>query len=190
MAKSKQVSKAVVVAALRKQAKPHMSRLSAISKIATREEYEAAAKTLKALKEIGRLAEAKYKAIYDPINAGLKELKALFKPFADERAQIESAVKIAMEKFLADVDRKQLALEAKFDAGKISTPEELVRKTQELDVSSDFASVRTLRIAVAVDESKTPREYMIPDVGKITDALKEGKKVSGWTLESKKSIAI
>lgn len=183
------VSTQVVLASLQKKAGPLIKHLEAIDEV-NKANYDKAAETLKALKAIGKEADAQLHAIIDPIRAAEKAAKEHFKPFTNSIAELETSVKLKMSIYVENQNRKSMQVLKDFEVGKIKKVETVLAKQAEFEVSSESASVRKLTRAKAVDVTLTPREYLIPDERAILDALKSGKKVKGWELETVNSIAI
>lgn len=183
------VSTQVVLASLQKKAGPLIKQLEAIDEV-NKANYDKAAETLKALKAIGKEADAQLHSIIDPIRAAEKAAKEHFKPFTNSIAELETSVKLKMSIYVENQNRKSMQVLKDFEVGKIKKVETVLAKQAEFEVSSESASVRKLTRAKAVDVTLTPREYLIPDERAILDALKSGKKVKGWELETVNSIAI
>lgn len=183
------VSTQVVLASLQKKAGPLIKHLEAIDEV-NKANYDKAAETLKALKAIGKEADAQLHAIIDPIRAAEKAAKEHFKPFTNSIAELETSVKLKMSIYVENQNRKSMQVLKDFEVGKIKKVETVLAKQAEFEVSSESASVRKLTRAKAVDVTLTPREYLIPDERAILDALKSGKKVKGWELETVNSIAV
>lgn len=183
------VSTQVVLASLQKKAGPLIKQLETIDEV-NKANYDKAAETLKALKAIGKEADAQLHAIIDPIRAAEKAAKEHFKPFTNSIAELETSVKLKMSIYVENQNRKSMQVLKDFEVGKIKKVETVLAKQAEFEVSSESASVRKLTRAKAVNKALTPREYLIPDERAILDALKSGKKVKGWELETVNSIAI
>lgn len=183
------VSTQVVLASLQKKAWPLIKHLEAIDEV-NKANYDKAAETLKALKAIGKEADAQLHAIIDPIRAAEKAAKEHFKPFTNRIAELETAIKAKMLEHVENQNRQSMKVLKDFDEGKIKKVGTVIAKQSELEVSSESASIRKLIRAKAVNPALTPREYLIPDERAILDALKSGKKVKGWELETINSIAI
>jgi len=187
---TKEISTAVVVKGLEKEAQPYFKKLRAVSSIKTKEDYAIVSKNASQLKEIGKIAKAKEDSIVNPIMKGIKEIKALFKPFKDQVYVAEANAKTMLLEYQNKLEEDRAKLTEDFKDGKIKKASTVVDKMAELDVDDESSSVRKIWRAVCVDESKTPREYLVPDEAKIKEALKAGKKVPGWVWKQNKTIAI
>lgn len=183
------INSLVVAKSIEKQAAPLTRKLKQFATIRTKEEYEQAGIALKALKSLDKLAKTEEDGFYRPLKELTDKVRAHFKPFHNMVAEQELATKDAMLKYLDKAEVKSAKLESQFEQGSIRKLSTLASKQEELTASGP-ARVRELEWLEAVDESLTPRAYMIPDRAAILDALHAGKKVAGWKLSTKKSISI
>ena len=182
------VSAAIVAKSIEKESKP-LIRLASID-ILTQEDFDRAAEALSNLKQLSKKAKAEEATIVDPIRQAIKATQAHFKPFIDLVAKIEAQTKESMTAFLVKQKGRVAQLEEDFDTGKIKKVSTLVRKQNELQVSSEHAQVKRIWQLRIVDENKIPREYLVVDETKVREALKDGKKVPGCVWEQVDSIAI
>lgn len=179
------VSTAVVFKSIEQKAKPIIARLRDLE-IKTKADYDKAARMLKDLKALGKEGKDKMNGIISPAKEIIANAKALFKPFEMSLATIESTIKMGMLTFVESQNKKRTRLDADFESGKIVRPQTYLTKTANLDVDN----TRNTWALVEVDATLTPREYLTPDLAKIKEALKEGKKVKGWKYEQQKTIVI
>jgi CDP-glycerol glycerophosphotransferase (TagB/SpsB family) len=180
---------AILVEALRTEAAPLFKRIERL-RIVDNESYNRVAESVAALKQLAKAAETKEKSLTDPLKKVSNDIKALFKPFRELVDNTEKVCKADMTKYLISVEDKKNKIKEDFESGKIVKLSTAVRKTSELEVFSPSSSVRNILVLKEVDASLTPRDYLVPDESKIKEALKNGKKVPGWKLAQKKSIAI
>lgn len=185
-----QTANAMIVAqSLQKQANPKFLQINKIS-IDTQEDYQAAAKLLSELKELGKLALGEQEKFTKPINELLKVTRSHFKPFFDKIAMLEEAKKAEMVAFLNKQEAEAKKLEKKFEEGGIKKVSTFMRKQEELQTTSEDAVVRRKKVLKIVSEKKIPREYLVPNEALIMAALKDGKSVPGCELAEEKIIAI
>lgn len=185
-----QVSTQVILKAIEKKAAAPFKKLDSVSKITSQKDYDLVSDNIATLKVLGGEADEQMRTITDPQELALKNTKALFKPFADQVKNQITQGKALMLAFISDQKYKSIKLESDFSSGKIKKATTLMSKQVSLQVSSSSSSVRKVWTAVPIDESLTPREFMIPDETAIRAALKEGKKVKGWEWKQVENIAV
>lgn len=176
---------AVVLASLEKKANPLFKKLP--DTIATKQAYEDAAHNMKLIKCLAKDAEAEKKLLIDPLNEVIKRIKELFKPFETKVEQKEIELKQQMSSYLLEAKKQINKINGDLSSGKIKKASTAVKKQNELQATSNIRKVWT---AICVDESKTPREFLVPDEASIKDALKNGVKVAGWKYEQVETIVI
>jgi hypothetical protein len=179
----------IVLKALEKDAKTPIKKLSGLS-ITDQTDFENAGLTLKLLKDLGAQAEAKEKSLTAPLTKVIADIKSLFRPFRETVALTEQSVKQKMLAFLADQKKKEAKLLADFESGKIKKVTTVIAKQKELEVINGAAQVRKVWTAIPVDETLTPREFLVPDRAAIKEALKSGQSVPGWKWEQIENIAV
>jgi len=181
-------SAAIIVANLEKESKTSFKKLEKFE-VKTEEDYTIAGDLLKQLKTFKKHAEQKESSIVDPIKQGLNEIKLLFKPFYSKVDATEAATKSAM---LAYITKKQLEaakIQEKFDKGEIKKVSTLMDKLAPTQVAAK--GIRETKYVEIENENLIPREYLIPDMVKINQAmLKEGLKIKGCKIETRKGLAI
>ena len=178
---------AIVAASIQKKAKPFLNKLNSIDVIKSKEDYELAASNLRKLKDILNVALQEEKEFREPLKQLDKKITEHFKPFKDDVRSVEETVKELMQGFLEMADKETKKLEQDFSSGKIKKGITLMDKKSKFE---GIGNTRKVWQAVPIDESKTPREYLIPDEQLISKALKEGKKVKGWIWKQVKQITI
>lgn len=179
----------VVAQSLQKEADPQFRKIRNIV-ITTQEDYQEAAKLLSQLKDIGKLALAEQEKFTKPLNELLKVTRSHFKPFFAALELLETAKKAEMIAFLNKQEAEAKKLEKKFEEGGIKKFSTLSRKQEELQVTSDDATVRRTRVVKITSIKKLPKEFMEPDMTKIRLALLQGVNVPGAELVEEKVIAI
>lgn len=158
--------------------------------IKSKADFDHAAVMMKEIKQYEKMAKEKEDSLTEPLTKAVKDIKALFKPFLDKAAAVESDTKAKMLEYMAKTEKQLQQLNEDFENGKIKKVTTVVAKSAELQLGGGAAQLRKTWTAVPIDVSKTPREYLVPDESAIRDALKAGKKVAGWDWKQVDSIAI
>lgn len=182
----KQTDALIIMKALEKEASPNIKRISNLT-ISSQDDYATAATLLKMVKNLAAQAKDKEDSLTSPLKNVIADIKTLFVPFRNTVAALEIDTKAKMLAFVISSQKKIAVLESKFESGEIKKVGTLIAKTNALEISSN---VRKIWTAIEVDGTQTPREYMVPDVTAIREALKTGKKVKGWEWKQVESIAI
>jgi len=185
----KQTDVMIVLKNLEKEVAPHKKKISSLE-VHTKEDFELAGKLMKNIKEVAKRAKEREETFTVPLNKLLKDTRDLFRPFRNSIDELEADTKLKMAAFLESQKAKARQLEQDFADGKIKKISTVVSKTNALEVTSQHSQIRKVWTAIEVDASLTPREFMVPDVAKIKEALKEGRKVKGWEWRQVESIAI
>lgn len=188
---TEKVNVAVVIQSLEKQAKPISKKLEKLTAIKTQDNYDAAALLMKELKSLSKTAEKEMKTITDPINEALRATRQHFKPFMDRIAAIERETKTLMLQFVEQQKRLSQKVDEDFESGKIKRVRTFAARKAQTEVkNSPAAKVRKVWTLEIENESVIPREYLMPDTAKITEALRAGKTVKGCAYIQKETIAI
>lgn len=180
---------AIVLETIKLEAAPILKKLNRIE-ITDTVSYNKMAENIAALKQLAKLAKDKEESLTKPLKKVSNDIKALFNPFVKLISETEKQCKEYMTRYLIEVEEKKNKIKEDFENGKIAKVSTAVRKTAELEVTSTSSSVRNVWVVEEVDASLTPRQYLVPNESAIKEALKAGKKISGWKLVQKKSIAI
>lgn len=193
--KAKKISKEAVsvqtiFASIQKKATPILKRIEKAPKVNSTATLDALGAELKALKEVAKEAEDQLASIVDPIKQSIKNAQAIWKPFLTGIYQVVESKKLEIADYKVIQDRASMKVLKDFEDGKIKKTGTVIAKQAELAVASDNVSFRKLTRAKCLDEKATPREYLIPNERAILEALKAGKKVKGWEIETINSIAI
>ncbi len=184
------IDTAAVVASLEKEAKPLFSKLQKVEAIRDVDTLEKASNSLKALKEIKKMAEVRHADLVSDIKEAVKKLKAsekkhaaFFQPFYTKVASVEENIKLAIAEFYTWQETERKKLETKAANGKVSVAK-YAEKSAELNIGKVGAAVKVTTYVVSiVDASKIPRKYLVPDEYAIKMALGEGIKVPGCELK-------
>lgn len=130
-------------------------------------------------KELGKEIQAKKEAITKPLNASLKEVRALFKPLEDKLDEVEKIVKGAMLEFKKKLDEERRAEILKMQE---SDEQELPLEVVETVKVMNTIKTRKIQKLKVVWEDLIPYDYWILDEKKILEDLKKGIEVGGCEL--------
>ena len=160
-------------------------------KVTSEEKLQMAVDARKQIKEASKKLEAQKKSITDPLNAALKNTRALFAPFEKRLEVVDkwlSEEMLIWEARKAAAARKvQAELEQKVAEGKMTIAQASIKAERAVG-KVEAVPVREITKLRIVDASKLPREYLIPDEGKIFAALKGGQLVVGAELYKEKIV--
>jgi len=157
--------------------------------ITTPDEYNVMAEYLSHVKLKDEELQGYEDAIIVPANLAIKNTKALFAPAHNLAKAIESIGKQAMKAFDDEADKKKVQAVQAFSTGRIKE-ETMVAKVQAVSFVRTASKTRKVWKMAIVDEALIPREYLVPDTTKITNALRAGLKVEGTTWTQENQIAI
>lgn len=129
-----------------------------------------------------------------PLNEALTQERLRFKPFKDKAERVIANIRAQMsayqtaEKKRVDAETAKIAARIGDGKGKIKMEtavrklEAVVTPEEAVVTHSGLVKFRTRVFLDIVDISLIPREYLIPDEKRITEALKAGTVVPGATL--------
>jgi hypothetical protein len=189
ISKDPQTSALIIAQALKTEALPITKKITTL-KIKSQLDYAQAADLLKQLKDKSKQAVAKLEQILNPLDTVRESIIDLFDPFIKSVKLIEKDTKKKMLAFLAENKKQAAKIDTAFETGKIKKPKTYLGKVRQFEITSNAASVRTLRKLNIIDQTKIPRKYMIPDESLITSELKAGIKIPGCELIDVDNIAI
>ena len=183
------VSTAIVVATIEKQSKPLFKKIDSFI-IKDNTDHQALVSYMKNLKAIKSIAKDKRKSIEDPLKEALKQVDELFKPFFAKVDETEIEVKNEILRFEEKKEQLNKKLNSDFEKGNIKKVATYAAKQAELNAKVNGSSIRELEVLEIVNQKLIPREWLVPDEKLILKALKEGKKIAGCMLITKKTVAI
>lgn len=169
--------------------------------IKTPEDFEAGVELGNKIKLVAKAVTQRKEAITKPLNEALRSARDLFRPLETDLGTAETELKSKMLAF-KEAERKALAetqakAEARVEKGTMKS-ETALKKVQGAKEAMTDKTVRTEGGAkatevkyteyVIVDESLIPREYLVPDMVKIKEAMKSGKPVAGVEAQEKTRI--
>lgn len=187
------------VAMVRQQVSEVLETANALS-IASDDDLSAAADVLKRIKDYGKQVKERKEEITKPLNDALKSARDLFRPIEDNAEQAEKIIK---GKMLVYQDAQEAArkkseaqIAARVEKGTMKV-ETAVDKMAALPTvptqargSYGSVSTRIIKKVRIVDEAAIPRQYLVPDMGKITEAaVKGGVVIPGVEVYEEKVIA-
>ncbi len=167
--------------------------------ITSEEDMAKGSDLLDELKLVEKAINDRKKAITKPLMDGLASVRNLFKPLETAYSEAKATIKDKMLVFtIAEEERINLEksrVEARVEKGTMRT-DTAVNKLEGIgEVKKSFTgetgktSIRKVTKVRIVDESLIPREYLIPDEKKITEAvLKGGAVIAGVETYEEKSI--
>ncbi len=136
------------------------------------------------VKGIKNQVNEKKESITKPLNEALKNVRSLFRPIEDKLKLIDDYLKSQVltynSKLIAEKEQREKEAEKKVEKGE--TIEKATKGLTKTNEKLEVIKTRKLKKVRIIDESKLPREYLIPDEQKIKAALLSGIKVEGAEL--------
>jgi len=167
--------------------------------IKTQEDMVKATDVLSKIKTVGKLIKERKEAITRPMMESLNSVRDLFKPIESNHAEAERIIKGKMLAYQnAEEEKAQEAkdkLAARVEKGTMKAETAVAKmesiQTPETTTKGKVGAVsfRIVKKYRVVDETKIPREFLVPDMGKITEALKAGMEVAGAEVYEEKVIS-
>lgn len=186
------------VALVRTQASKALAAATALE-IKTPEDMVAATDHLSKMKSVAKMIKARKEAITKPLMEALNSARDLFKPIEQDLASAEGTIKTKMLAYNAEQDRKaeeeRIRLAKRVEKGTMKAETAVAKMENIQDAPTTTTgkvgqvSTRTVKKYRVTNESLIPREYLMPDMSKITEALKVGKDVPGAEMYEEKVIA-
>jgi len=189
--------KEVAIIPPEKELKEYKSQVSFVQKAAddlvvtSKEDLEKGAELLNAVIKVEKVITERKNAITKPLMASLASIRDLFKPLEAGPAEAKKTIKAKMLDYtIAEeerVDKEKARVEARVEKGTMRT-DTAIKKLEDIGDApkTNLRKVTKVRI---VDESLLPREYLIPNLTAITEAvLKQKINVPGTEVYEEKSI--
>lgn len=166
------------------------------------EQLNAVSDKIKEVKDTGKLIKAEMAKTVDPAKEIIQATKDRFQPFLLSCTEAEAGLKKKAETFMVAEKKKKddeaLKIANQVDTGYIK-PETAVEKIEEVGEVKKTAStgrsslsMRMIKSAGAIDESKVPEEYFTPrqlDMVKINKVIKAGVEIPGVEIKETPSMA-
>lgn len=195
--KEPEISTAIVLSSIEKDAKPLFSKLNKITSITAQADMDLAGENMKALKGIADIAYTKEQETNEPnkeaiknIKLAMKKVTELFAPFHLKINAEETRIKNLIGEFLDAQDTAAAKLEADFESGKIKKVSTFAGKMASTQVVNGAAKRKKVKKLFITDPSKIPRQYLVPDEDAIWNAIEDGKKVAGAEIRKVNQVAI
>lgn len=161
--------------------------------IETPKDVETAAGLLETIKNAEKTVTGRKEEITRPLMRSLASVRDLFKPI---EITLDNAKKVIKAKMLAyqtaeddRIEKEKARVLARQEKGTIKT-ETAVKKLEEIGESKTAMRTRTLTKVKVVDETLVPREWLVVDMPRVTEAvLKHGLTIPGVELYKEKIIA-
>lgn len=154
--------------------------------LTTPEDVTHATSLLEAVKNAKKALTTRREEITRPLMAGLASTRALFKPIEGTLLSAEEIVKSKMLAYTLIEDEKKARVHARLAKGSLKQ-ETALAKLEE--IGSVKMKTRTLTKVRITDESLIPREYLVPNMTFITNAvLHDGITVPGVEMYKEKIV--
>lgn len=175
-------------------------KLAGAMKVLKEADLAPATNLLAEVKDYGKRVGTLRRFFVDPYNAYVKSINGRFKPLEEKVDEAELMLKKKLVAFnerqtVKLADKKEEVM-AKIDSGEIGV-EAGVKALEGIDgpqrtvrAEGGTVSFRTIRRAVVEDESLLPREYLVPDMQKITKVALAGVKIPGVKVTEEKSPSV
>jgi len=169
-----------------------------VLQIKTASDLTPATELLGEIKSVGKMITQKKESITKPLNEALRNARAFFVPIETQYLKAEKIVKEKMVEYqnaeLAKAQKKTEVIEKKVEEGKMSfdkAAEKLEAVIPQKNVTTDAgaAQFRTIKDVVIEDETKVPREFLVPDMGKIRKVALAGIQIAGVKVVEKQVVA-
>ena len=167
--------------------------------IVTESDMSIGSDLLNDVKKVEESIKERKEAITRPMMESLASTRELFKPLETAHAEAKKTIKSKMLAFTVAeserVEKEKARVMARAEKGTIRTDTAINKLEAIGETKKSFAgnssktSVRTVTKVRVIDESLLPREYLIPNITKITEALMKQKiAVPGAETYEEKSI--
>lgn len=166
--------------------------------IEKKEDLPKATDLLSKIKQVGKMIKEQKEKITKPANEIIKNARAFFSPVETQFAEAEKIVKDKMLAFNYKETEKakieEAKIEKKVETGKMSFEKaaekiEAITPEKSIESKSGSAQFRTVKDVVIEDETKIPREYLVPDMVKIRKVALAGVEIAGIKVIEKQVVA-
>lgn len=167
--------------------------------IASQEDMVKATDILSKIKTVGKMIKERKEQITKPLNEALTSARDLFRPMEDDTSAAEKVIKGKMLTWQAAEDAKarkeEERIAARVEKGTMRA-DTAAEKLQNIApaptaVQGKVGAVKTMTIKKyrVTDETKLTREFLMPNMPAITEALKAGTVVPGAEMYEEKVIS-
>jgi hypothetical protein len=163
--------------------------------IKTDEDMAKASDYLSQVKRIKDSITARKEAIVRPMMDSLASTRDLFKPLETTYASAEKTIKSKMQEYVTQKEEEKKKIVEGVQSGEIK-PEKAIAQIEKLSDKKSYSgsasktSIRVITKLRIVDESQIPREFLVPNMAKITEAVIRNKQeVAGVETYTENQIA-
>ena len=167
--------------------------------IASQEDMVKATDILSKIKTVGKMIKERKEQITKPLNEALSSARDLFRPIEDDTSAAEKVIKTKMLTWQSAEDarakKEEDRITARVEKGTMRA-DTAAEKLQNIApaptaVQGKVGAVKTMIIKKyrVTDETKLPREYLMPNMPAITEALKAGTVIPGAEMYEEKVIS-
>lgn len=167
--------------------------------IASQEDMVKATDLLSKIKTVGKMIKERKEQITKPLNEALSSARDLFRPIEDDTSSAEKVIKTKMltwqnaEEARARKEEERIAARVEKGTMRADTAAEKMQNivAAPTAVQGKVGAVKTMTIKKyrVTDETKLPREFLMPNMPAITEALKAGTVVPGAEMYEEKVIS-
>jgi len=166
--------------------------------IKTADDLLLATEVLSKIKLVGKQITEKKEGITKPLNEALRNVRALFAPLETAWTNAEKIVKEKMVAYrnsaLSKADEKTGAIERRVESGRLSFEKavgkiEAITPQKTVEAKLGGIQFRTVKDVVIEDETKLPREFLVPDMAKIRKVALAGVEIAGVKVVEKQIVA-
>lgn len=186
------------VSVVRQQATKALTAANELT-IKSQEDMVKATDVLSKIKSVGKMVKERKELITKPLMESLNSVRELFKPIESTHADAERIIKGKILAWQEAEDTRQekekLAIANRVEKGTMKAKTAVAKMEKIVPVQTTTqgkvgsVTTRIVKKYRVVDESKVPREYLTPDMVKITEALKAGQVVPGAEVYEEKVIS-
>ncbi len=160
--------------------------------ITSKEDLERGDEMLSTIKNIENVITSRKEEITRPLMQALASARDLFKPlelgYADAKKVIKSKMLAYQIEDEARIEKEQASIEKKVESGRMK-PETAAGKLEVIQGSKSKVTMRKIVKVRIIDETAIPREYLVPDMTKITEAvIRQNAEIPGVEKYTEKSI--
>ena len=166
--------------------------------IKTADDLLLATEVLSKIKLVGKQITEKKEGITKPLNEALRNVRALFAPLETAWMNAEKIVKEKTVAYrnsaLSKADEKTGAIERRVESGRLSFEKavgkiEAITPQKTVEAKLGGIQFRTVKDVVIEDETKLPREFLVPDMAKIRKVALAGVEIAGVKVVEKQIVA-
>jgi len=142
------------------------------------QEFDQARAKYKEIRETEARLLAKKRAILDPLNTAISELKTLFKPAETRILALGEAFSLELGRYANSREIARLKALEKLNSDKRIKNVDTIQDKRE-EIGNRMGGTMRIKKLVITDPTKIPKAYWIIDEKKLKDALIGGKVIKG-----------